>query len=285
MIHKRAFLTIIFLLASIGLMVPLAFAATYDSPHPDASIFSRLHFGNTNLLSAGPIPLDLAASATAWPASNLQTLVFQNGVSPAVSYDGTSDAIITTWNGNNYANLGGLDYLQVGESGDTDQFRFLIRFDLQGWLPPAAWITEAWLEIRSYDGGFDDEAQDVVVHQVRQAWVEGNGQDLFADGREEGVTWVTARPGVSWTTPGGDFDTTALDRVRVAANSDDWQRWDVTTAVQAWLADPSANLGLLLEPDAAPWTHHEFRASEYATPSLRPRLRLSFTVNALFLPF
>jgi len=55
--------------------------------------------------------------------------------------------------------------------------------------------------------------------------------------------------------------------------------------VQAWLADPSANLGLLLEPDAAPWTHHEFRASEYATPSLRPRLRLSFTLNALFLPF
>ncbi len=212
-------------------------------------------------------------------------VVFQEGVSPTSDYHGVGDALITTWNGNLYANLGGLDYLQVGEVGDQDQFRTLIRFDLQGW--PGAMpvhVQQAWLEVLSYDGGFDDAAQEVLVHEVTRTWLEGDGQDLFGDGREVGVTWTTARPGSPWTTPGGDFRPETLVRVRVPANASDWQRWDVTAAVRAWADAPETNEGLILEPEAAPWTHHEFRSSEWQVPEQRPRLVILFTYETIYLP-
>ncbi len=212
------------------------------------------------------------------------TVTFQNGASPTSSYTGTTDALITTWNGNAYANLGGLDYLQVGEVGDEDQFRSLIRFDLQGWPGMQVHVDQAWLELVSYDGGFDDAPQDVLVHQVTRSWLEGTGRDLFADGRDMGVTWTTARPGEPWTTPGGDFRPDALARIQVPANAVGWQRWDVTEAVREWVDAPEANHGLLLEPEGAPWTHHEFRSSEWQDPSQRPRLVVQFTYEILYLP-
>ncbi|MFQ6094430.1 MAG: DNRLRE domain-containing protein, partial [bacterium] len=129
--------------------------------------------------------------------------------------------------------------------------------------------------------GYDDDPQDVVAHRITQEWVEGDGWDLFADGRDEGVTWTTARPGVNWATPGGDFDLAELDRVTVAANPDGWYRWNVTSAVQAWVDGTASNYGLLLEPDNAPWAHHEFRASEYSIPNLRPRLVVNYTVGGV----
>lgn len=211
-------------------------------------------------------------------------VVFQEGVSPTSDYNGVEDAPITTWNGNLYANLGGLDYLQVGEVGDQDQFRTLIRFDLQGWpgVTPVH-VQQAWLEVLSYDGGFDEAPQDVLVHEVTRSWLEGTGADLFADGRDVGVTWATARPGEPWTTPGGDFRPETLARSQVSANAVGWQRWDVTEAVRGWVTAPQANYGLLLEPEGAPWTHHEFRSSEWEVPDQRPRLVIHFTYEVVYL--
>jgi hypothetical protein len=213
---------------------------------------------------------------TATPPGGQQVMAFQNGVSPEASYAGAKDATITTWGGNTYANLGGLEYLQVGETGDADEFRLLVRFELDGWLPAEAEIDEAQLELRAYDSDFDDSPHDVVAHRLAEEWVEGDGWDLEADGRTEGVTWTTARPGVGWSSPGGDFDAAELARVTVAANPDGWVRWDVTSAAREW-ASGASGYGLLLEPDNAPWTHHQFRSSEYTGASLRPRLVVTYT--------
>ncbi|GEM_PF-287592 len=234
---------------------------------------------STATATASPTP-----TPTGTPPTGQQTMTFQNGVYPDASYAGTTDATITTWSGNSYANLGGLEYLQVGETGDADEFRFLVRFELNGWLPADIQINEAWLELRAYDGGYDDDPHDVVAHRVIEEWVEGDGWDLEADGRGEGVTWMTARPGVNWATPGGDFDLAELDRVTVAANPDGWYRWDVTSAVRAWADGTASNHGLLLEPDNAPWAHHEFRSSEYSTPNLRSRLIVAYTVGGADTP-
>ena len=230
--------------------------------------------GQATTATPTPTPTTTATptpTPTQSPIPNIQYL-FQNGVSPDPSYAGTTDSIITTWGGNSFANLGGWEYLQVGETGDADEFRLLVRFELDGWLPADVQIEEAWLELRAYDSGYDNGPHDVVAHRVIEQWVEGNGWDLSADGRSEGVTWTTARPGVDWATPGGDFDLTELDRVTVAANPDGWYQWDVTAAVRAWIDGTASNYGLLLEPDNAPWLHHQFRSSEYGFPTLRPRL-------------
>ena len=231
-------------------------------------------------------PSTATATATATPTpTGQQTMTFQDGVSPDASYTGTTDATITTWSGNSYANLGGLDYLQVGETGAADEFRLLARFEVDAWLPADIQVDEAWLELRAYDGGYDDDTHDVVAHRVIKEWVEGDGGDMEADGRSEGVTWSTARPGVNWAAPGGDFAPAELDRVTVAANPDGWYRWDVTSAVRAWVDDvtpltgAASNYGLLLEPDNAPWAHHEFRSSEYSTLNLRPRLVVTYSVG------
>ncbi|MGA9349080.1 MAG: DNRLRE domain-containing protein, partial [Anaerolineae bacterium] len=215
------------------------------------------------------------------PIPNIQSRILQNGVSPDSSYDGTTDATITTWSGNSFANLGSLVYLQVGETGDADEFRLLVRFELEGWLPASIQVDEAWLELRAYDSGYDDGPHDAVAHRVIEEWVEGNGWDLFADGRDQGVTWTTARPGVDWATPGGDSDPTELDRVTIAANPDGWYRWDVTEAVRAWVDGTAPNCGLLLEPDNAPWLHHQFRSSEYSDPNLRPRLIVNMVTECI----
>ncbi|MBI4672531.1 MAG: DNRLRE domain-containing protein [Chloroflexi bacterium] len=208
-----------------------------------------------------------------------QTLILQNGSSPDAAYDGATDASITTWGGNTYANLGGMEYVQFGEDAAQDSFRALLRFELANLLPTGAQVDDATLELYAYDAGYDDAARDVVAHTASRDWLEGDGWDLSADARNQGVTWSTARPNVAWTNPGGDFDAAELDRVTIPANPNGWYRWNVTSAVASWLNSWTPNYGFLLEPDNGAWLHHQFRSSEYRDASLRPRLVIHYHVG------
>jgi Big-like domain-containing protein len=70
------------------------------------------------------------------------------------------------------------------------------------------------------------------------------------------------------------YDSQALDKTNGIKS------WNVTTMVQEWLADPSSNFGVLLNSDATtPRDRYRYFASgRYADPTLRPALRISYTV-------
>ena len=53
-----------------------------------------------------------------------------------------------------------------------------------------------------------------------------------------------------------------------------WREWPTTSMVQAWVDDPTANLGMLVnsDPGAAADTWRSFVSSDHATSARRPRL-------------
>ncbi len=71
------------------------------------------------------------------------------------------------------------------------------------------------------------------------------------------------------------YDTQEIDKVP------GFKSWTLTTMLQEWLAEPSANFGLLLGSDASKARdHHRFFASmEHPDASLRPFLQVAYSVS------
>ncbi|GGP16474.1 DNRLRE domain-containing protein [Nonomuraea glycinis] len=93
-------------------------------------------------------------------------------------------------------------------------------------------------------------------------------------GFDETATWNTP-----WTSPGGDVDAAVLGSVSGVSAAPGWQRWTVTDAARAWVADPAANKGLLVkvanEAGAAKQAV-SFLSGESGEAVLRPRLRVVY---------
>jgi hypothetical protein len=99
------------------------------------------------------------------------------------------------------------------------------------------------------------------IHAITKAWDEGNGVDLDeykdegapGDGTHTGDTdctgtgssWQVASEGASWTTEGGDYGP-SLGLQFLDDGTEDIEV-DITTQVEAWIADPSTNYGLLVK--------------------------------------
>jgi hypothetical protein len=56
-----------------------------------------------------------------------------------------------------------------------------------------------------------------------------------------------------------------------------WVRLDATAAVQAWAQGDAPNHGLLLRPLSGEYTYHYYQSCQAATPTLRPRLVVTYT--------
>ncbi|MBN1485516.1 MAG: DNRLRE domain-containing protein, partial [Chloroflexia bacterium] len=58
-----------------------------------------------------------------------------------------------------------------------------------------------------------------------------------------------------------------------------WIRLDATAVVQQWVSGAAPNDGLLLRPSGGEYTYHYYHSREAATPTLRPRLVVTYTVG------
>ncbi|MGP3956480.1 DNRLRE domain-containing protein [Nonomuraea sp. 3N208] len=90
----------------------------------------------------------------------------------------------------------------------------------------------------------------------------------------ESATWTSP-----WTSPGGDFDATALDTVTGITATPGWRKWTVTDAAKAWVADPATSKGLLVKVANEAGTAKQsvsFLSGEADEPVLRPRLRVTY---------
>jgi hypothetical protein len=141
----------------------------------------------------------------------------------------------------------------------------LLEFDLSQ-LPTDTEIHDARLNLFVYNrtntGGCYAN-----LYKVRKDW------DSTA------ATWKQAASGVPWTQDGcngegTDRDQTPTDRV-LLDDENAWFSFDVTELVREWVADPSANHGLIIKGEGSVSVQYEFASTAWDDPVFWPQLIVS----------
>jgi hypothetical protein len=194
-------------------------------------------------------------------ASHLGEKVLQNGTN---SYNGCRDNY--TQSSGPTLNFGSYERMRVtayAELGDTQ--RGYIKFDLSG-IPAGTVIREATLWLYSYDTTkMTGSTGYYAAHRLTRSWGEMT------------MNWNLADVGVSWTTPGGDYEATADALSPKNPNKvPQWYQWDLTTRAQQWINNSAGNYGWLIR--AQNETSHiqdQFYQSDTAAAQYRPKLIIS----------
>jgi hypothetical protein len=181
--------------------------------------------------------------------------------------------------------------------GDTNQQandirRGAIKFDLSG-IPAGSTITSATLTLNMSLTPGAAGAQMIELHRSLKDWGEGASNAALAGRGGEGVgiqaqtgdvTWVyTFYKTTKWTTPGGDFATTASASKSVnAAGKYQWTGTGLIADLQQWLDHPATNFGwILLGNESSHFTVKQFDTKENTTPGNRPKLTIDYTAPTL----
>ncbi len=147
--------------------------------------------------------------------------------------------------------------------------RSLIAFDLTSAVPTNAKVTSATLSLWAKDVSGNAT---ISAHQLVDYWTE------------DAVTW-RYQDKVSteeWTNLGADYNAAVLDSESFTNGVKDyWATFNVSSAAQAWAANPAANYGVILEsPGNAAKALIKFESSDdNSTPSKRPKLQVCWSVG------
>jgi len=150
----------------------------------------------------------------------------------------------------------------------------------------ASW-TNIWYETHDEPGGINGGG--VLHNHDLTAYCGNNVQIRWTyDDNGDGDAWfwhidnvqVEGIPGVSWNTPGGDFNNSVKSNIEVGqANA--WYSWDVTQIVQNWIDGTWDNDGFILMPDFKPtginWVR--FASSDNADHTLAPKLTITYAAE------
>lgn len=223
---------------------------------------------NTPTLTPVQSPTNTATptvTPTNTPTSTPVHLAFQQDVYPDVTYSGVSDTFLASYRPD--ASWGGYDSLRIGDR-DPGAERSLIHFDLQGHIPTNAQITSARLSLFAWSRRAVYGIK-VTAYGVTRDWDASQ------------ATWNAANTSDAWGSPG--CDEVDADRQADPVNSqyvysvNQLYEWDVRSAVEDWVADPSTNNGLLLVGYDVN-QEVRFRSSEWYTPQQRPKLTIVYTL-------
>jgi hypothetical protein len=192
-------------------------------------------------------------------SAGLHRTDFQQGLA---GYTGNHGAYFGGGNGVNNSAL-----LKVGAN---DTYKTLLWFNTSS-LPPEAIVDEATLELY-YTGRDNGNTLTLGAHRVLAEWIDSE------------VTRFQRKTGINWVAPGmgSGSDYTALPEATLPLGSvaSGWVQMDLTAAVQAWIASPANNHGLVLLQEAASgWVTYQF-CSELGwtpcTPAQAPRLVIRY---------
>ena len=187
-------------------------------------------------------------------------------------------------------------FLQSGRSFNGSVRRALLRFAVSDSLSGAVTVHSARLSLHVSAVAAPD-ARMFGLHRVTTRWGEGGSvADMpGSGGGTGGGGGAAATPGdatwshavfdtLVWNTPGGDFAVVASAGAAVADTGVYvWENTpELAADVEAWVADPSTNLGWILWGDeSAGGTAKRFDSRESPVLALRPRLEVIFTPVAL----
>jgi RHS repeat-associated protein len=213
------------------------------------------------------------------PADGQATKTLQPGPS-----DGQDTFIYYASGITNCGNYGADPGIFVG-SGSSAIFRGLLRFTLND-IPASATVSNATLSLwQQYAAS---NAVTLEAHRVTRSWTEGSGSNTNVL-CGSGATWYDAAPGVSWTSQGGDYDSTVAASLAKPANqASGWDNLSITSLVQHWVSGAQPNLGVLLKLSSEPLANGNnpiYNSSDFtAEPGLRPKLSLTYTDGSHALP-
>ena len=188
------------------------------------------------------------------------TVILQQGG----GYDGCRDVHISKWA--QQENFGSTQLLSVR---GPDTISALLYFDLSP-LPSDAHVLTATLGLYAIERSNEVVVMPVSSYGVLRPW------------DEMAATWITATTGVPWNVPGANG--IGVDRSGMKTDSvflhgvGMWYHWDVTSLVQTWEENPSANFGLLLHGEGDGKVRYDFASSEYYRLERRPFLRIDYWV-------
>ncbi|MGQ9516785.1 MAG: DNRLRE domain-containing protein, partial [Anaerolineae bacterium] len=200
---------------------------------------------------------------TTAPPAPIATIILQNGLN---GYAGTEDTFIDTFAPN--ANFGNSAQMELRAKHEKN---LLIRFDLSplSSMPAGSTILEAVLGLW-------------CLNQSNLSPIEVNSYRLLRPWSESQATWNQARAGDPWGEPGAfQFGVDRAPETSVTGVIDRPNMWlyqDWTFMVPYWRQHPTLNYGAVISGTG--WAHvtYWFAGSENATPEIRPRLVITYSV-------
>jgi len=162
-------------------------------------------------------------------------------------------------------NYGGSNMIHV----ERNRRNGLVEFDLST-IPAGATLVSATLELFLENDG--NNAVQIDVHRVTQAWVEGT---KTGNGNADGATWNDYDGSNPWASSGGDFDPAVVASTIVPTGNNTWHQWDITALVSDWLNNTVPNNGILLE-QVGPRDRVQFASSENGNATLNPKLTITY---------
>lgn len=176
-------------------------------------------------------------------------------------------------------------------SGRTSQAsgslrRALMRFDITAAVPAGATISSVTLTLHCSSAAGDVEVHS--LHKLLADWGEGTSDAAGAEGQGTAATSGDATwlhrffASTFWTTAGGDFAASSSGDANV--NQADvfysWTSPQMAADVQAWLNQPAANFGWLLQGnESLLGTAKRFDSRESPTTSFRPALTIVYSLT------
>jgi spore coat protein A len=173
----------------------------------------------------------------------------------------------------------------AGRTNVGEVRRGLIRFDI-GSIPPGSTVTSATLTL--YMSRTSGGSASVALHRLTNTWGEGyseapGGEGAGGAATAGDATWLFRFfDTVLWNTPGGDYVPTASASITVGGiGSYNWTGAGLIADVQAWVNNPGANHGwILVGNETGTRTTKRFESRQSDTPSLAPRLSITYTPSA-----
>jgi len=185
------------------------------------------------------------------------------------------------------------DYLFSGRTSTTadGNRRALVYFDIKDSVPAGNVIDSAILTLNVNRGNFTSPSP-VSVHRLSKTWGEENSH---AEGDEgKGVSAVAGDATwshnlfntESWTTPGGDFESTVSSTSSVTALEPvHWEGEGLLADVNLWLQDDSKNHGWILVGDeSVQKTAQRYASRENSSEESRPMLTIYYSEQAVNAP-
>jgi hypothetical protein len=188
------------------------------------------------------------------------------------------------------SNGAGPDFFAGNNNGNSPR-RALIKFDIAAVVPAGATISSVTLTLVC--NRTRAAADNVTLHTLNADWGEGTsdgGATNDGDGATATVndaTWPCSFANgsggctTSWTTVGGDFNSTASATSSVGAASPapySWSSAQMVSDVQAWLNTAVSNFGwIIIGDESTNQTAKRFASKDNGTASDRPQLSVTYT--------
>ena len=183
---------------------------------------------------------------------------------------------------------GKADFIYSGETVRGVDRRALLKFDVSA-IPAGATINSVTLTLQVSKRPGAAPSETMTLHRLQKDWGEGTsstGSGLGGRGTTASTgdaTWSSNFFGTqAWTTPGGDFASTASASAAVGSSGNVQVQWTgagMVSDVQQWLSTPLSDFGWIVVGDESKLgSARQFDSRENSDAANRPSLTIDYTV-------